>query len=186
MKKWKTLSSEVINKNPWTEFRHDRFEMPSGYQGDYFYLQTPGGSVTIVPILPDGRIVLHREYRYLFERESLEFPSGGVKAGQTPEQAAAAELEEETGYAGGSFEMLSKTAPTNGLLREYMHTFVATGLTEGVARPDETEDFEVVTMTVDEVDAAIASGEIWDGFCVTAWYFARPRVLEIIQGMGND
>jgi len=51
MKKWKTVSSEVLNKNPWTEFRHDRFEMPNGYQGDYFYLQTPGGSVTIVPVI---------------------------------------------------------------------------------------------------------------------------------------
>ena len=183
MKKWKTLSSEIINKNPWTEFRHDRFEMPNGYQGDYYYIQTPGGSVAVVPVLNDGRLVLVSQHRYLFDRTSLTFPVGGVKEAQTPEEGARAELLEESGYSAGKIDLLAKTAPSHGLIKEYTHTYLATDLSEGIPNPDDTEQIEVVLMSAEEIDAAIASGEIWDGFTIIAWYFARPSVLKIIQSL---
>jgi 8-oxo-dGTP pyrophosphatase MutT (NUDIX family) len=180
MKSWKTLSTEVINKNPWTEFLHDRFETPDGKQGDYYYIKTPIGSVIIVPILNDGRLVLHREYRYLFDRESLEFPSGGIKIDQTDKEAAVAELREETGYTAENIEKISEIAPGNGLFLEYTHVFLADGLAPGETDPDEFESFEAALMTVEEVDEAIQSGEIWDGFSISAWCLVRQRVIDFI------
>ncbi|NQV89556.1 MAG: NUDIX hydrolase [Parcubacteria group bacterium] len=181
MKKWKRISTEVINKNPWTEFLHDRFETPDGRQGDYYYMKTPVGSVLIVPLLDDGRLVLHREYRYLFDRISLEFPAGGIKIEQSPEQAARAELQEETGYTVNHLEEIQKIAPGNGLFLEYTHVFLAKELTAGETSPDEFEEFEPVLMTVGEVDAAIQTGEIWDGFSLSAWCLVRQRVLDILE-----
>lgn len=181
MKSWKTLKTESLHKNPWTEFLHKRFETPDGKQGDYYYMKTPVGSVIIVPVLDDGRLVLHREYRYLFDRVSLEFPSGGIKLEQTDEEAAVAELQEETGYTAGHIEKIREVAPANGLFEEYMRVYLAHGLVAGETNPDEFESFESVLMTVEEVDEAIGSGEIWDGFSISAWCLVRKKVVEYIE-----
>lgn len=181
MKPWETLSSEVLHKNPWTSFHKDRFRMPNGFEGDYYYMKTPAGSVVIVPVLADGRLVLHREYRYLFDRVSLEFPCGGIKVEQTPDVAAHAELEEETGYKAQVMEYIHKIAPSNGMFKEYSDIYLATGLTDGDAKPDKTEEFEVVLMTPEEVDQAIEEKEIWDGFTIIAWQLTRQKVLDTIN-----
>ena len=181
MKKWKRLSRKSLHKNQWTEFIHDRFETEDGRQGDYYFMKTPVGSVITVPLLDDGRLVLHREYRYVFDRESLEFPSGGIKVGQTPEEAAMAELEEETGFIAGKLEKRLEIAPVNGLFLEYLRVFFASGLTAGEAKPDEFEEFEQVLMTPDEIDQAIASGEIWDGFSIIAWHLCKETVIKKLK-----
>lgn len=181
-KPWKTLQTEVLHENPWTSFHHDRFEIPNGKQGDYYYMKTRG-SVVIVPLLDDGRLVLHREYRYLFDRVSLEFPSGGIKLDQTPDQAAAAELEEEIGYRSQSLEAVQEVAPANGTYKEYAHIYIATRLQAGASRPDETELFEVVLLSPSDLDQAILKGEIWDGFTIVAWCLCRERVLKHMSNL---
>jgi ADP-ribose pyrophosphatase len=177
-KPWKTLKREVIQENPWSSFYHDIFETADGKRGDYYYMRTPVGSVLVVPLLADGRLVLHREYRYLFDRVSLEFPSGGIKLDQTPTQAALAELEEETGYQAKSIKKIQEVAPANGMFLEYTHVFFAQDLTKTQMNPDEFERFEIVLMTPEEVDRAIKEGEIWDGFSLSGWLLVRNLVLQ--------
>lgn len=177
LKPWKTLSSEVINQNAWSSFIHNEFETPDGRKGDYYYMKTPAGSVMVVPVLADGRLVLHREYRYVFNRISLAFPSGGIQEGQTALEAVRAELKEESGYVAKSIEKVGELAPSTGILHEYTTYFFAHDLEEGESEPEPFEEFEKVLMTVEEVDEAIASGEVWDGFTVCAWQLMRERVL---------
>lgn len=176
---WEQLSNEVVHKNPWTEYHHDTYCLPNGGTGDYYYIETPG-AVAIIPVQSDGRILVHRQYRYLFQRESLEFPAGGMKKGQSPEQAARTELEEETGAVAVSCKLIGTTAPISGIVKEFQHTFVAWDLTMGESKPEDTEAFTLDAYTPDEIDAAIQSGEMWDGFCISAWALAKPHVLEIL------
>ncbi len=182
MKKWKKLSTEVINKNPWTSFLHDKFRLPNGKEGDYYYLHS-NGAVIIFAIRSDGKIILTRQYRYLFDQISLEFPSGGIKEGQTPEDAAVDELAEEGGVKAAQSKYIRKLSPANGVYDEYLHIFVAWDLEDAYAKPDETEEFEMVYMTPGEVDEVIASGEMWDNFCIGPWAVARPYIMEIIDQM---
>ena len=177
---WQRLSTETINQNPWTEFRHDRFRMENGKEGDYFYLHTPG-SVLIIPIQADGRIVLHRQYRYLFDRDSLEFPGGGIKSGQTPEQAIAAELAEEVGLQAKQIRRIGGLAPANGVFDELEHVYLAWDFEVVPAAPEETENFILEYLTPAEIDAKIASNELWDGFSVGPWALAKPHVLTLIE-----
>lgn len=177
---WQRLSTETLNKNPWSEFRHDTFRLPSGSAGNYYYIHTPG-SVSIIPVTADGSLVLHRQFRYLFQRESLEFPGGGIKPGQTPRQAAEAELAEEVGMRAESLTLIGKVAPANGLMDETEYIFLASDLTPVTATPDETEVFTVVTYTVTQIDAAIASGEMWDGFTIAPWAVAKPHVQTLLK-----
>jgi ADP-ribose pyrophosphatase len=96
LKKWKKLSDIVLLKNPWWIYKKDETLLPSGKHGEYHYVHTNGASI-VVPVLNDGRVVLVNQYRYLNDKESLEFPCGGVKDGFTYEETAVHELEEEAG-----------------------------------------------------------------------------------------
>ena len=98
LSRWKKLSEDILFKNPWWTYKRDAFELASGERGEYHYVFT-GGASLVLPFGDDGRLVMVRQYRYLCDRESLEFPCGGVKSGSSHEQTAAHELAEETGLA---------------------------------------------------------------------------------------
>jgi ADP-ribose pyrophosphatase len=177
---WKKLSTEVINHNPWTEFRHDRFQLPNGKESDYYYLHTDG-SVAIVAVQSDGRVIMHHQYRYLFDRNSLELPAGGIKPNQSPDAAAKAELAEEAEVTARQWRFLGSLAPANGVFDELQHVFLAWDLEATVTEPDETESFELVPLTPAEIDKKIESNEMWDGFSIGPWALARPHVLALIE-----
>jgi 8-oxo-dGTP pyrophosphatase MutT (NUDIX family) len=182
-KSWETLSTEVLAENKFSSYHHDKFKTPDGVEGDFYYLKTPVGEVVIIPVLDDGRIVLHHEYKYIFDRISLEFASGGIKLGQTIEEAAKAELREETGCTASSLELVHRVARDNGIFKQYTNIFFATKVTQGESTPDNTEEFEMVYLTVSELDKVMASGEIWDVSTISAWHLVRPRVIEYINSI---
>lgn len=175
--RWKRLSTELRSRNPWWTYRVDRFALPSGKEGEYHHVHTEG-SVMVVPVAGDGRLLLVNQYRYLLDRESLEFPGGGVKPGQTAEAAARAELAEEAGVSARELVRLGSFDPYNGVTDELCALFLARGLVpDPHARPDETELFEVTPLTAAELEARIARGEIWDGMTLAAWCLARRQVV---------
>ncbi|MBU0531124.1 MAG: NUDIX hydrolase [Candidatus Uhrbacteria bacterium] len=173
--KWEKLSSEDKFKNRWWTYRLDKFRLPNGKEGEYHYLHS-GHSVFIVPMLDDVRFLLVKQFRYLFDRESLEFPAGGMSDGDDPEDIARKELIEETGYD-GDFTALGYFGPFVGLSDEKTFVFLATNLKRSDEFiKDETEQFEFEELTADEVDQKIASGEIFDGMAITSWVFAKNHL----------
>ena len=130
----------------------------------------------IVPVLDDGRIVLVNQYRYLNNRESLELPCGSVKDGQTYEQTAVQELEEEAGFIAHEWQCIGEFNPYNGVTNEICKVFIAKNLKAVPALPDETEEFEMVILTAEKIDASIASNTIWDGMTIAAWTIAKPQI----------
>ncbi len=90
-------STEVLLDGP-KRFVRETLVMPDGEEIEWAYVDTPA-SVLIVPVLPDGQMVMVHQYRYNLRRYVLEFPAGTVTNGETPAVAALRELEEETGFA---------------------------------------------------------------------------------------
>jgi ADP-ribose pyrophosphatase len=172
MKPYKTLKNQVVSENPWWRYCHDQIELPSGKAGEYHFVETNGSSM-IVPVMEDGRFLLVRQYRYLGDRESLEFPCGGLKNGATFEDTALHELVEETGFKAGRLEAIGQYNPCNGLLKETCVVYLAKNLEYVGARPDETESFEWEHLTAQEIDALIKDGTIWDGMTMAAWIIAK-------------
>ena len=97
LQRWKKIRQVFEKKNPWWTYRHDEVELPSGKSGEYHFVHVNGSSM-VIPFLADGRMILVNQYRYLRDRESLEFPCGSVKDNSTFDETAAHELAEETGY----------------------------------------------------------------------------------------
>lgn len=180
LKKWTRLSSEVFHENKWWRGVHDRFRLPNGKEGDYFYMSKLD-PVAIVAVDSDGKILMHKQYRYLFDKESLEFPCGSSKSGQTIEEAAVAELTEETGFRPRKLKKIGQFSTANALMTETCHVFLANELEPFQAEKDETEDFQSFKLTQEEIDSAIASREIWCGFTIAAWNIAKPYLKTALQ-----
>ncbi len=177
IKKYKKISEEVLHQNKWYAYKHDLYELPEGGQGEYFYSETNGG-VLVVPVLPSGRIVLVRQYRYLMDRAGIEFPGGGIEAGQTARQAAAIELKQETGYDVTDLISIGEFEPSKGLIKDQMHIFLAKLSAEepGISHQDQTETIELFARYPDEIEAMIQSGDIWDGETLAAWALVKHRL----------
>ncbi|MFA5133274.1 MAG: NUDIX hydrolase [Patescibacteria group bacterium] len=176
LKSWKTLKSEIFKKTPWTTFVQNEFEMPNGKKGTYYFVKT-NGSAMVIPITSEGKIVLTRQYRYLVDEESLEFPAGGVKEGQNSEQAAHAELEEETGYRAEDLQYIGEFVPMNGVTDEKCRVFIARNMREGTARPEETEEgMEQILFSFQEIEEMIKKNIIKDGMTLAAWALAKHHI----------
>lgn len=172
LSRWTRLRQQFELKNPWWVYRKDLVRLPSGKPGEYHYVHTNGASM-VIPLLADGRLVLVNQYRYLLDRESLEFPCGGVKDGSSYPETAIHELAEETGYAAGDLRCVGEYDPYNGVTDEICKVYLARGLLPVVARSDETEEFEQVLLSPEEFEHAIRSGLVWDGMTLAAWSIAR-------------
>ncbi len=178
LNRWKTISSKIVHRNPWWTYRVDDFTLPNGFSGEYHYVQTEGSSL-IVPVTDDGKLVLVNQYRYLCDRESIEFPCGGVKQGKSYDEMAILELEEETGYGSADIERVAEFNPYNGVTNEICSVYVARNLVRAHARPDATEEFEVIVCTPGELDEMICTKRIWDGMTLAAWSLVKERITHI-------
>jgi ADP-ribose pyrophosphatase len=117
-------------------------------------------AVAIVPIDADGRNVLVRQLREAVRGELVELPAGKRDAGEDPLATGKRELREECGLTGGEWTLLTEFWTTPGFCRERMHVFLAEGVEEGEAEPDEGEEVEIERWSVDEVESRL--GEIED------------------------
>ncbi|HVQ29901.1 MAG TPA: NUDIX hydrolase [Vicinamibacteria bacterium] len=133
------------------------------------------GSVAALPVHDDGRVVLIRQYRYAVDERVWEIPAGRLDPGETPGEGARRELEEELGFQASVLEPLLDLYTTPGFCDERLHLFRASGLTEGLARPEADERIERGTFALEEAQAMIRRGEVRDGKTLIALLLESER-----------
>jgi ADP-ribose pyrophosphatase len=134
----KILRSEMIYEGPVFGVRRDDVLEPGGVRAIREVITHPG-SVVVLPVLPDGRILLIRQYRHATRQYLWELVAGRIDSGENVRQAAARELLEETGYRAQRFRVFLDVFPTPGFLEERMYILLAEKLTAGKAQPEEDE-----------------------------------------------
>lgn len=172
MKHLKKLSEEILHENSWWTLKHDVFENKNGKEGDYFYGETPG-FVMVIPVLDNGKIILELQYRYLADKQSIEFPGGGIKNKKTPTEVAKQELLQETGWVGDEFVKVGEFESANGFMKDRCHVYIAAAIQQQNQQLDESEDIEVIYRRPDEIDEMICRNDIWCGQTMAAWALAR-------------
>lgn len=157
----KILSSEMIYEGRVFGLRRDEVVEPSGVRATREVITHPG-SVVVLPVLPDGRIVMIRQYRHATRQYLWELVAGRKEPEETPKEGAARELLEETGYRAKRFKIFLDVFPTPGFLEERMYLLLAEGLAAGEAEPEEDEKIEVRAYRVNELKQMIKSGRLRD------------------------
>jgi ADP-ribose pyrophosphatase len=132
------LRSEEIYKGPVFGVRRDEVLEPGGLRAIREVITHPG-SVVVLPVLSDGRILLIRQYRHATRHYLWELVAGRIDAGENVRQAAERELIEETGYRAKRLRLFLDVFPTPGFLEERMYILLAEKLTAGAAQPEEDE-----------------------------------------------
>ncbi len=161
------VGGEVVFKGKLLDVRRDTVRLPDGKLGTREYIVHPG-AVLMVPVLPDGRLVMLRQFRYPVRRVMIEFPAGKLDPGETPLATAERELREEAGYTAARWQRLGSIHSVVGYSTEAIELYVAEELAHGGAALDDEEFLEVGTMSVEEMLAALDRGEITDAKTVAA------------------
>ena len=166
----KILSSEMVYQGRVFGLRRDEVVEPSGLRTRREVITHPG-SVVVLPVLPDGRIVMIRQYRHATRQYLWELVAGRKEPEETPKQGAARELLEETGYRAKRFKVFMDFFPTPGFLEERMYLLLAEGLTAGEAQPEEDEKIEVRPFRLTELKQMIKSGRLRDAKSIAGILF---------------
>jgi ADP-ribose pyrophosphatase len=174
----KVLGSEPLFQGRVFALRRDRVREPSGLVATREIIVHPGSSV-VVPLLPDGRIVLIRQYRHAAGQYLWELVAGHKEPDESFLEGARRELREETGYTARRITKLLEIFPSPGLLGEKMEIFLARGLVKGKARPEDDERIARHVVTLGQAKSWIRKGRIRDAKSIAGilYYasFARAK-----------
>ena len=167
-KPWPTRSSRLVYQNPWLRLREDIAEMPNGRQTVYGVVEC-GECVGVLPFVDADHVVMVRQYRYVFgENHRWEMPTGGMKPGETLEEAARRELREEIGYDARTLEPMASFYTSKSVVYEIAHLFIGRDLTPAASIPDETEFLEVAVLPFQQVLDMVLASEIRDAMTIIA------------------
>jgi 8-oxo-dGTP pyrophosphatase MutT (NUDIX family) len=165
---WKVRGVERVYESNW--FAVDDYDVinPGGKLGVYGVVKVRRLAVGVLPIGDDGVVHLVGQWRFPLGRYSWEMPEGGAEPGEGAEACARRELEEETGLSAARVERILDMDLSNSLTDEAAVLFLATGLTQGMARPEEVEVLETRAAPFAEVVARVIDGRIRDSLTVAA------------------
>jgi ADP-ribose pyrophosphatase len=168
----KILRSKVVYKGSIFGVRRDEVLEPTGVRTTREVITHPG-SVVVMPVLPDGRIILIQQYRHAARQFLWELVAGRLDPGESVRQAAVRELIEETGYRAKRLRVFLDLFPTPGFLEERMYILLAEGLKLGEAEPEEDEKIVVRAFTRAELEKMIQRGVLRDAKSIAGllYYF---------------
>jgi len=157
----KELSSKQLFSGRLLEVYIDKVLLPNGKTSTREWIDHPGAAC-IIPIFPNGKLGLIRQYRYAAKNEFIEFPAGKLDKGESPESCAKRELEEEIGYTAKSLTFLTNIHPAIGFCNEKMWIYLAEDLTKTSEKKDEDEFLELIQTTPEKATNMVKNGEITD------------------------
>jgi ADP-ribose pyrophosphatase len=171
--KFEILNSETMYSGRAFGVARCEVRLPDGRLSHYDLVEHRG-AVTLVPVDDQGRILLVNQYRLGADRELWELPAGVLEANEPPEEAAAREVREETGFAARELRKLGEFYMAPGYSREFMHVYLASGLYAAPLQADADEFLQLSAVPVQECYAMIRRGEIVDGKTIASLLLAQP------------
>ena len=156
-----TLESVQVYRGGFLDVRRDRVRLPDGSTALREYVVHPG-AVMVVPLLPDGRLLVERQWRHPMGRAMLEFPAGKLEPGEPALDCAIRELIEETGYRAAEWARAGMMNNAIAYSDEAIEVWFARGLVAGERQLDAGEFLDIGSIGIEELEALAQSGELTD------------------------
>ena len=171
LKTWPVLETKTDIENRIFSIKTKTCRSPRTGRALDFYIMEVGPWVNIIPLTPDRRVVMVRQFRHGTREVTLEIPGGLVDAGQTPVDAAVRELREETGFTCDQATLLGKVRPNPAFMNNWCYSYLATdvALTQN-RQMDPGEDLETVLVDLDQIPEMIRDGRIDHSLVISAFY----------------
>jgi len=163
---WKKKSERIIYDNPWIIVREHQVIDPSGKDTIYGVVSAKHLAIGIIPLDDDYNTWLVGQYRYPLHRYSWEIVEGGGKFDVDPVESARRELKEETGLTARNYTEILRLQTSNCISDEIAIVYVAKGITEGIADPDDDEKLKVAKVPFSEACRMVMDGRIEDSISV--------------------
>ena len=165
---YERLGRELIHKGAIIDYYQDTIRVKNGNVVKWDLIDHKGAAA-VVAVKDDGKLLMVRQYRNALDRETLEIPAGGLNSVDEPtKEAAARELEEETGYVAGKLELLLTLRTTVAFCNEKIDVYLATDLKSGRQHLDEDEFLNAESHDIEELVQMIYDCRIQDGKTVSA------------------
>lgn len=165
---WTTLASKPQYDNRWIRVVEHDVINPKGQPGIYGTVHFKHLAIGIVPIDADGSTYLVGQFRYPFGKYSWEIPEGGGPLDVAPLESARRELVEETGLAARVWAEVLRMDLSNSVSDEQAICYLAWGLTQGEARPEDTEQLQIRRLAFADALEMVWRGEVTDSMSVAA------------------
>lgn len=159
---WTLVQAETVFDCPYFLTRKDRVKDGRGRPHHYYHVRMKNFGIAVLPIDRKGRTILVGQQRYLLDRFTWEVVRGGGPRDLPVLDSARKELEEETGCRADYWLELFRASASPGVTDEFAVGFVAWGLHEGEAQPDENEELLQRCIPFAEVVSMVLSGAITD------------------------
>ncbi len=172
------ISSQTLVSGGMLTVKRDQVRLPNDNIAQREYVLHPG-AVVVVPILPNGNVILEKQFRYPLHQVFIELPAGKIDAGEDILVTGQRELLEETGYSASEWVKLGHQHPCIGYSNEVIHMFLARGLSAGKHQRDDDESLEVFEASFSDCLGMIQSGEITDGKTIIALFFAEKYLAQL-------
>ena len=176
----KRLDRKLAYQGKILGFYQDTVELPDGSQQTWDFIHHPTGGACVVAVLPNGKILMERQYRPAIGAETLELPAGARQTpDEDPKKTARRELEEETGYTCGRLIFLAEVSSAPSWCDEKTYIYLAANIRPaGNRHLDEAEEIRLEAYTPKQLLAMIRRGEICDAKTVAGImaYAVRERV----------
>ncbi len=171
------ISSQTIASGGMLTVKRDQVRLPNGNTSQREFVTHPG-AVVVVPLLPNGHVILERQFRYPLHQVFIELPAGKIDAGEEVLITGQRELLEETGYSASDWVKLGHQHPCIGYSNEVIHMYLARGLSAGTHQRDADESLEVFDISFEDCLKLIHTGEITDGKTIVALFFAEKYLIQ--------
>jgi 8-oxo-dGTP pyrophosphatase MutT (NUDIX family) len=165
---WKKLSTRTVYENDWMQVREDHVINPGGGKNLYGHVHFKNVAVAIIALDDAMNTWLVGQDRYTLGEYSWELPMGGAPLDEPPLMAAKRELREETGIRAANWDELMRLHPSNSITDEVGFAYVATSLSFGETKFEETEDLEIRKLPLEDAVNMVFDGQITDAISAAA------------------
>ena len=174
--KEKTIQTKTAHKGTFLTLKRDEVLLPNGSTGFREWIKHPG-AVCCIPVLPDGKIGLIKQYRYAVKEQMIEIPAGKLDQNEIPEKCALRELEEEIGYKANKLTLLANIHPAIGFTDEKMWLYLAEDLVKTKQNHDADEFLVLFPTKLKESVDMVWSGQITDVKTIIGILWAQKMLL---------